>query len=360
MPTIQFDQHSLSQVEKTLDIVHDQIGLIVNYDKTVMYRIGSLQWSSATLYTKKTLQWTNKPIKVLGITLSNECDLEINYDGMLDKIKDILKSWTFRNPTLMGRVLLINSLVGSLYVYKMNVLPNLSAKHIKAFETIVRKFLWKEKKSCIALSLLQADKEYGGLRLVHLQKKETSLKVLWVKEIFQHPFFARIFYNQLNSQLQGNVWHCNLYKKDIYKLCRSVFWADVLLAWNIYKYQEIQTCQHMLQQKLWGNSLIRINNSIIGNNLAWQSGLIFVSDLYINSTLLSYEQIVLKFGNIMSWFEHQQLVDAVPILWRQSIERQGAGCHRNLVDLSLDNITARTVYTGLIQDQKSVVPKFER
>lgn len=57
-----FDANSINEVIKTLDIVYYNIGLTVNYDKTNIYRIGSLAGSSAQLYTQKVFVWTNEPV----------------------------------------------------------------------------------------------------------------------------------------------------------------------------------------------------------------------------------------------------------------------------------------------------------
>ncbi len=59
-----FDANSLNNIISTLDYVHQNTGLKVNYDKTSIYRIGSLKHSDATLYTQMTnvklLEWKIK------------------------------------------------------------------------------------------------------------------------------------------------------------------------------------------------------------------------------------------------------------------------------------------------------------
>ena len=88
----------------------------------------------------------------------------------------VLNSWIHRGLTLMGKVLVINTLMGSLFVYKMTVLRNIDkAISTKFYETIHR-FLWKGR-ARIPFQILHSDKEQGGLCLVNLICKQEALKV---------------------------------------------------------------------------------------------------------------------------------------------------------------------------------------
>ena len=98
-------------------------GLTLNYDKTTVYRIGSIKNTQAMFYTQPQLAWTNDPINILGVQVCcNELTMtRINYQGIFNKVQETLSSWTNRTLSLYGTV--VNSLVGSLFVYKMAVLP---------------------------------------------------------------------------------------------------------------------------------------------------------------------------------------------------------------------------------------------
>ena len=66
-----YDFLSLNEVVDTLTIIERNTGLLLNYDKTSIYRIGSLRNCHAKLYTKVEFKWTNEPITVLGVKMSN-------------------------------------------------------------------------------------------------------------------------------------------------------------------------------------------------------------------------------------------------------------------------------------------------
>ena len=54
---------------ETMSRVEAQIGLKISYDKTTIYRIGSIKESNARLYTTKELKWSDGPIETLGVKI---------------------------------------------------------------------------------------------------------------------------------------------------------------------------------------------------------------------------------------------------------------------------------------------------
>ena len=120
------------------------------------------------MYTTRELCWTSDTINVLGINISSSRE-ELNTwncNEMALKIKNILGSWTKRGLSISGKVMVVNTLIASLFIYKMNVLPMVPEKTLKEFHTIMRDFVWKEKVPRIAADTLTLSKDRGGLKLV--------------------------------------------------------------------------------------------------------------------------------------------------------------------------------------------------
>ena len=168
---LQNDQQSLQRVLTHIKNFGGHTGFQLNYDKTTVYRIGSLKTSKAKLYTAENVKWTSEQINVLGVELNNESEqalLQQNYQPLLQKTKQVLKTWRRRNLSLYGRIQIINTLVASLYVYKMAVLPRLPDVYIKQFNNMIEDFIWTGHKPKIPLDVLQLRRECGGLQLVDI------------------------------------------------------------------------------------------------------------------------------------------------------------------------------------------------
>lgn len=52
-------------------------GLLVNYDKTNVYRVGSLADTDAKIYTTKEFNWTNEPISLLGVLIPTTPNVDL-------------------------------------------------------------------------------------------------------------------------------------------------------------------------------------------------------------------------------------------------------------------------------------------
>ena len=139
-----FNQNCLNAVRRALDSFQQHSGFTVNYDKTQIYRIGSLKNSSAELYTQRKVRWTNEEIPVLGVTISHDLEvlLKANYALLLLKVETILSTWASRSLSLFDKIQVVNMLIASLFVHKMTVLPSMSEEVIKKMESAIVKFLW--------------------------------------------------------------------------------------------------------------------------------------------------------------------------------------------------------------------------
>ena len=153
------NEKSIKEIFKELDNFRYQSGFMVSYEKTSLYRIGSLRHSNAQMYGMDKYVWTNEDISVLGVTIAHENIVEKNYQELISKTKGVLNAWYNRGLSLIGKVQVVNTLVASLFVYKMMVLPTIPNSTIKNLDNIIREFLWNGKKAKIAYGILQNPKK---------------------------------------------------------------------------------------------------------------------------------------------------------------------------------------------------------
>lgn len=175
---LHFERITILEFENTLLRFEEATSLTINYDKTSLYRIGSLKNSNARLFTNKPFLWTNEPIRILGIDIAHNNALmnDLNLNSLLERATQTLQSWHYRGLSLVGKTLVINALVGSLFVYHLSVLCTLQQTYIDKFNKIIGDFLWDNMWPKIALGKLCNTKYYGGLKLIDLAAKDICLK----------------------------------------------------------------------------------------------------------------------------------------------------------------------------------------
>ena len=317
--TLENDQTSLQQVVSTFEQYRGITGLSVSYDKTTVYRIGSLRKSKSQLYTQPSLKWSNDNMNILGITVLHDIEqmLNINYDSTYDKMTKVINSWKGRTLTLLGKINVINTLIASLFVYKMMVLPTIPKQTLKKINSAIRNFLWDNKKSKIAMCMLQASKKNGGLQLTDLLLKDQVLKISWIQILNTDQHTANIAYASMSkaaSSLQHLIWRCNLHHKDVNCLTpNNQFWQDVLKAWATRNFD----FQFLAQdQILWCNSYITVGNNPFFWEGPFKRGLTMLNQLCENQAWISQEVAYSKFG--LSVMQLNSIKEATPQQWKRA------------------------------------------
>ena len=135
-------EKSLKAALDILKTYYIMSGLKINVDKTRALWIGSSCGSSGKLCEEYALDWSQEPLKILGVTFSplvfNIWDL--NVQEILLKVKHILSQWSKRKLSLSGRITIIKSLALSKFVHLFISLPAPPNGLIKELENMFYKF----------------------------------------------------------------------------------------------------------------------------------------------------------------------------------------------------------------------------
>ena len=86
---LEYNQCTWNQVENEFTVFENISGMVINYEKSLVYRLGSIHKTNAKFYSSKQLHWTDKPFKVLGIMLTNDPaeNYNLNYLPLIGKIE---------------------------------------------------------------------------------------------------------------------------------------------------------------------------------------------------------------------------------------------------------------------------------
>ena len=103
-------------------------------------------------------------------------------------------------------------------------------------------FLLGGKKAKIPFKSLQNSKKHAGQKLVDLRLKQKALRIHWVQEVLNNPFYSEYVYFNLDNQIMEKIWECNLNKKDVKYVTKiPSFWKSVLEDWCDVHFHEPQS-----------------------------------------------------------------------------------------------------------------------
>ncbi len=94
-----YNAQSLNSIIYTFNEIQKHTGLKINYEKTSIYRIGSIRHSNAKLYTVKPFKWETDPISLLGVDVTHDFNdlVQRNYTQVFNKLDNIAKLWEIGN-----------------------------------------------------------------------------------------------------------------------------------------------------------------------------------------------------------------------------------------------------------------------
>ncbi len=93
---------------------------------------------------------------------------------------------------LAAKVITVNTLIASQFIYKLSCLDSPSDEHYKKYKSVVRDNLCNGKTPKIAYDTLISSPKTGGLKLVHLSKKDSAMKIQWIKHIKNNEAVAEL------------------------------------------------------------------------------------------------------------------------------------------------------------------------
>ena len=352
---LSYEKIVLDEFTKELLRIEATMGLKVSYDKTTIYRIGSLLNTNAELYTQKNYKWSDGPIDTLGVKIMGDgTGYPSSFDEVMTKLTRTCETWYNRQLSLSGKCLVVNTLMGSLFVYKMTTMTDMSEDQIKRVENTIRNFIWSGKSPKIALSTLQKDKTQGGTRLVNIRAKQDALKIGWFYKIDTDPMLSECVYNELDIHLRNIIWRCNLSPKDSAKhFGKDSFWKQLLFAWGKINFKEPMNKESILEQIIWLNTFIKCGEEM----LSWKSwidkDILTIRDLWNGEQLCfkSYQELDVE------WFNLLKIATAIPNDWKDMLkysndtEKAKPSTYNML--LTSKNIT-RQVYNMLIYDEHAL------
>lgn len=101
----------------------------------------------------------------------------------IERIKNILNSWSVRRLNLLGKITIIKTLAVSQIVHVLTSLQTHQGA-LKEINTLLYDFLWERRGDKIKMTEIINDYDKGGLKMIDIQIFNKSLKIKWVNVYF--------------------------------------------------------------------------------------------------------------------------------------------------------------------------------
>ena len=293
------DTNSAEVLFELLDQFRNISGLKINCSKTEAMWIGSLKESKEEFFG---IKWPKIPIKALGVYFTYDQKLlkEKNFIERLDSIKKLINIWSSRGLSIYGEVTIIKSFLIPKFVYVCSLLPT-PKEIVNKLNQLLFKFLWKGTDKVTRVSVIN-DYEKGGLKMMDLESMVKSLRLAWLKRLFNDSNATwKTYLLHLLEPVGGLFFlNCN-YEVSDYTIS-SQFYHELLLWWS--EFRESFASEGDWKNIVWNNKEIRIDNKPVYYKNYFKSGIIYIHDLLLNlNTIDSYNYFLNKIdkSNFLQW-----------------------------------------------------------
>ena len=230
---------------------------------------------------------------MVNITADPEELIDVNITPLMEKAKNVLAIWSVQGLSLFGKIQIINSLVASIFVYRLAVLTQLSDKALKQIQDIFSNFIWDSKRPKIAYKILETAKKLGGAGLANMKCKDTSLKLQWAYKIIVDEKIKNLACTLVNNMFGDSILYAQLAKKDYKQVlqCDVNFWKHVFHLWFAFIYKSPENAKEILSQPIWLNSSIKVNEKIVHYPMWVEAGINKVRDIWTEGGFMKYEEV---------------------------------------------------------------------
>ena len=318
------DQNSLFHLMSILDRFKSISGLAINRNKSEVVALGYYKAHPPDI-SSSGLFFSSGPFRLLGVKFSISLDdlFELNYLPKKEKLINILKVWSMRYLTPIGKIVILKSLALSQLIFLLSVLPSPPEHFMKEIDSIVYSFLWDDKPDKISRRTIIGDYSQGGLKMFHLPSVNSGLKIAWIKRLLniENKGKWKCFFDYHLQNFGGKlIWHCNINPKEKkIDIIRNTFIREIVNEWSKYTFESIISSNQIRTQCLWHNSHIRINNQMLYRKVWYQCGVSNIDDLLIGDVFLEFEQFQEKFKVKCNFLEYYSLLHAIPGEWKKKL-----------------------------------------
>jgi len=264
------------------------------------------------------VHWPDKPIKCLGVHFSYDkakCE-ELDFNEKLTKMDNILKVWSGRNLTLIGRILIYKCLAVSKLIYNCSVLttpPNFERK----VNAIGLNFVWNHKPHKVKFSTLIAEKDKGGLKMMDFASMVKALRASWVGRICTTQALESHFLQYGGAFL----FKCNFSIKTLKLGNMPTFYIKILEAWEELNSHRPQTSMEIKQEFLWNNQYILQERKSVFWKEMYICGIRTIQNIIDDGgNILTPKAITREFGfefNASDILRYYGLCSSIPPGWKK-------------------------------------------
>ena len=259
------EELSLHYIMNEIDEFGRVAGPVINKNKTSLKWLGPMKqtWN----FDEFGLKWEEGCIKYLGCYIGTDLELvaKLNWETKLEKIRRVVDNWRRRNLTLIGRVIIIKTLLIS-QIINLIMFCSVPQSVMKKLDKIIYEYLWGSKVNKVRKDTVVREYVQGGIKMIDIEKLIQSFRLKWMGRIIDETDgywkdMAMLYFEQFGGLKL--LLNCSVDSNMIAKYFAGKipnFYLEILKAWFQFKKSDNQNDIYSDNQILWYNKYITVEN----------------------------------------------------------------------------------------------------
>ena len=289
-------------------------GLAMNFQKTKVIWIGCRNDQNPIFLPHLNLEWNPSTFNILGIEFTTDLVniTDRNIEAKLIEMQRAINSWSKRDLTPFGKIVVIRTLIISKIVHILISLPTPSNKIMLKINKMLYDFLWDGKPDKIKRTIGKQKLENGGLNMIDIYIFDKALKVTWIRRILRGQQSWKSVINEMYPDLKVFQSYGDIFVKNICKSLNNNFWRDVMkyLLELMHKIST-STLDEVCATSFLYNSKYKIDNKVIENPILKNNGIHFISQLMNEDAFLTCDQFNQKYDLHLDFLTHHAIVRCI-------------------------------------------------
>ena len=237
------NEENIQELCSVLSNFYSTSGLKVNYNKSVIMKIGKDMDVRQLIASSEEFVWLSSgdKTKYLGIFISDQYYLQDNECVLLLNANDIAtvtQGLRYQGLSIIGRILILKSLINSKLVYKFLHYPLPENGTLKCINNVYFDFVWRGRHRILAKDMIQPI-EKGGFNMVNVHYQCEALQFQWLSKTLLNMEERAIWEHYLRSCILiplEQFLRCNCFARSFHKLIKNVkampaFWLRLFQVW---------------------------------------------------------------------------------------------------------------------------------
>ena len=309
------DKESYASLFAILESFGSCSGLRVNHEKTEILALGNSILHEKDFNNHKVCEI----IKILGVYFGydEKQRYDLNFRQTLKSIKKSINMWKWRNLSLLGKIQIIKTFAIPKLMFRASVIP-ISNDLAKEANSIFYNFIWNGKDKVKRCALI-SDIDKGGLKMLDIKSMVSARRVICLKKFLEdYPSTWKSILNSFILPVGGSlVLHCNF---DTVKLKTQLpkYYKECFDAWSALNSSTPVTFNDIMNEIIWNNKFICIDNKSVYRNDLVNLGIVKVGDLITDNNLFLHEDPYVPISPEQRFFI-MGVVHSLPSDWKTII-----------------------------------------